>query len=537
MLGPSRAALVAAMAMCGLFASRARQTALAATGHRRFALVVGNNSGGDDTRPLLYATQDARRIHSLLTGAGGVHPDDAILLLDGTSDEFWRALGAVEAKVAHAGQAGERTALVVYYSGHAKDGVLRLGRTHVPMADVKAHLTAAPADVRIGIFDSCRSGVVTRTKGARRAPAFEVEANSGAETRGVVILTSSGFDEDSQEADSIGGSYFSHHLVSGLRGDADRSGDKRVTLSEAYAYAYAHTVADTADSAAGAQHPTFSYDLKGNGDLVLTDMGSWREGLVVPAAAPAGTYFVVDKDVIVAEIVKTTNVERQIAVGPGRYMIKRRLADRLRIGEVRISSGQLLSLDETTLHDAPFSDDPVKGISREPTSRFSLGVAGSLQAFFDAPTRDGLFPPAGLVGAELLVRDFFRRNWVWGADLAFGGTRGTLLRPTITLPFRFSEVALGSSLFAEWPSASGRVVPFFGARVAFMFMSRTFEGSAIPAQTFSTFSPGLLGGGRYRFSDGVSAVARARVHYLLYNIDENRSLGYWELALAMAYEF
>src|SRR6185503_7024142 len=170
--------------------------------------------------------------------------------------------------------------LIVYYSGHAKDGALRLGDSQVPLGALKTRLGQAPFDVRIGIFDSCQSGALTRTKGARKAPAFEVDARSGRETRGTVILTSSASDEDSQESDQIGGSYFSHHLTSGLLGGADKSGDGRVTLSEAYAYAYDRTVADTADSTAGAQHPTFSYDLSGNGDLVLTDVAARREGLV-----------------------------------------------------------------------------------------------------------------------------------------------------------------------------------------------------------------------------------------------------------------
>ena len=32
-------------------------------------------------------------------------------------------------------------------------------------------------------------------------------------------------------------------------------------------------------------------------------------------------------------------------------------------------------------------------------------------------------------------------------------------------------------------------------------------------------------------------LGRGRVHYLLYNIDENRSLGYWELSAGLAYDF
>jgi hypothetical protein len=30
---------------------------------------------------------------------------------------------------------------------------------------------------------------------------------------------------------------------------------------------------------------------------------------------------------------------------------------------------------------------------------------------------------------------------------------------------------------------------------------------------------------------------RGRVHYLLYNVEENRSLGYWELSLGLSYDF
>src|SRR5262249_12296741 len=103
-----------------------------------------------------------------------------------------------------------------------------------------------------GSFDSCRSGAVTRSKGARKAPTFEVESDAGRGAKGLVILTSSASDEHSQESDQIGGSYFSHHLASGAVGDAGRSGDGRVRLSQVYADAYDRTVADAVESAAGA---------------------------------------------------------------------------------------------------------------------------------------------------------------------------------------------------------------------------------------------------------------------------------------------
>ena len=193
-----------------------------------------------------------------------------------------------------------------------------------------------------------------------------------------------------------------------------------MTLSEAYAYAYDRTVADTADSAAGAQHPTFSYDLAGNGDLVLTDIVSRREGLLFPADAPGGTYFLVDgKGFVSAEIVKASGSERRIALAPGRYRVKRRLPDRLRVGVVEIPAGQLVALVEPMLRDAPFSDDPVKGPARDPISiaHWSMGLGGGYQSVFAAPSA-GLFPAASMVGLEFALRDFFRRDWVWGFDVA-----------------------------------------------------------------------------------------------------------------------
>jgi Caspase domain len=504
---------------------------------RRFAVIVGNDRGGGDTRPLLYARADARKVHDILTRLGGVRADDAQLVLDGSAQDVLTALATAERRAGDAQKHGERTALVLYYSGHAKDGALRLGDTRLPLDSLKARMASSPVDVRIAIFDSCRSGELTRTKGARRAPAFQIQAEGPRGAKGLVILTSSASDEDSQESDLVGGSYFSHHLASGLLGGADRSGDGRVTLFEAYAYAYDRTVADTAESAAGAQHPTFSYDLAGNGDLVLTDVAARREGVYLPREAPGGVYYMVDRQgFVAAEIVKGSDVDRRVALAPGKYRIKRRLADRLRVGEIEVASGQMITLEEGRLRDAPFSDDPVKGATRaDLTSRWSLGVGGGFQSVFDAPTRESLFPPTGLLGVELQLRNFLRRDWVWGLDVGGGSANGVVALPSNTaVPFRFNELSLASSLVVEWPHRY--LTPFVGGRMALLLMTRRFDNDAFPAQFFSTLSPGIVGGVTWHVSRDWAVILRSRVHYLLYNVDENRSLGFWELATAVSYD-
>jgi uncharacterized caspase-like protein len=535
---------LALLALAAAFAIAPAAPPAAAQASRRFALVVGNDEGGPGTRPLLYAAEDARKIYAVLTELGGVRSGDLELVLNQSASDVLAALGRVEAAAAAAGRRGERTALFVYYSGHAKDGQLRLGGSRLDLRGLTERLKQATAHVTIAVFDSCQAGVVTRTKGARKGPAFAVEADGSHETRGLVLLTSSSADEDSQESDAIGGSYFSHHLISGLRGSADRSGDRRVTLSEAYAYAHARTIADTAETAAGAQHPTFAYDLKGNGDLVLTDLGHRREGIYVPPQAPPGTYYVVDaiRGMVVVEIEKPAGRERPIALAPGRYRIKRRLPDRLRVGDIDVPVGRWAFLDEARLRDAPFSDDPVKGVRRDLPSRYSLSVGGTYQSFFDRPTRESLFPAAGMLALELVVRDYFRRRWVWGIDVAAGNGEATLVAPRIdvTLPFKMTEIAAGASLFREWPVLDGRLVPFVGGRLALMVMSRTFAGAgqAVPDQSFATFSPGVLFGLRYELPWGLSLWARSRVHYVLYNVSEtSRSLAYFELGSLLSYEF
>ena len=506
----------------------------------RFALVAGNDNGGAGTRPLAYARDDARKVWDVLTRLGGVRGEDAALLLDADAAQFNGALAEAERRARAAAARGEKTALIVFYSGHAKDGRLRLGDSDLPVASLKARLSQASFDVRIGIFDACQSGALTRTKGARRAPAFEIDARGAREAHGMVILTSSASDEDSQESDLIGGSYFSHHLASGMLGGADKSGDGRVTLSEAYAYAYDRTVADTAESAAGAQHPTFSYDLAGNGDLVLTDVIARREGLVFPAEAPSGAYFLVDgKGFVAAEVVKVEGAERRIALAPGRYRIKRRLADRLRVGQIEIPRGQLVALSEPMLSDAPFSDDPVKGPGRESiTSHWSMGVGAGFQTVFAAPS-EGLFPATGTLGIDVTLRDYFRRDWSFGFDGVLGGKNSSVPVAGGTLPYKFSEVQLATSLQTEWHRHGwGPVVPFLGGRVAVLKMTRKFEDQALPDQSFATVSPGFFAGLRVGIGRAWSLVLRSRLQYLLYNVDaNNRSLGTWEATAFLQYDF
>ena len=501
---------------------------------RRFALVVGDSYGGAGTRPLRYAERDARRIHSILVRLGGVREEDARLLTAADADDLRRALKDLESRSQAARARGEETLLFVYFSGHAKDGELRLRDTRLPLSELRSELQDAPADVRIGLLDSCQSGVITRMKGARPAPAFDVTRAREAGPRGLVLIASSAADEESQESDEIAGSFFTHYLASGLLGDADASGDGKVTLAEAYAYAYGRTVGSTADTRAGAQHPVYLYDLGGAGDVVLTELEPARGGLLF-GAADEGVYVVLDASRrAVAEVAKASGVSRKLALAPGNYLVKKRLEDALLVGDLKVEDA-LVEVADAKMSRRKLEDDPQKGASGP---RFSLLGTGGYQFFFDSAVRNGLFPPAALAGVELSARDDLGHHLAWGLDFALGGGASTLRLPEVDpIPVRFGEVSGGASLWRDF-ELSDSWTASAGGRVAFLFLSRTFPGhSDLPSQSFFTVTPGLTVALRWRFADRWSAVARGRVNYLFYNVDQSKSLGYAEGALGVDYAF
>lgn len=461
-----------------------------AGGVRRLGVFIGNDRGGEGTRPLRHAEDDAHRMFDLFVRLGGVLPEDAQLLLGRDAAAARKALEVAERKAAQAQSAGDKVVLVLFFSGHGKEGALRLGDSALPMAEVRERLAKSPIDVRVAIVDACRSGALTRTKGARLAPAFELDDGARLGARGMVLLASSSEHEEAHESAELRGSYFTHHFASALLGSGDASGDGRVTLSEAYAHAYARTVAETSASASGVQHPTFSFDLEGSGDLVLTDLQARREGVVVPATAPEGTYWVVDdQGAIAAEVDKRGSRAVRIALAPGAYLVRRRLEDRLRLGSVDVRPGQLAVVEESGLRDAPFSDDPVKGevLEQALSTRPLVGVELGGGTWLRQPA--GLFATAPALGLRLDLQRAFSGTVGLAFGLGFASARSTLPIGATALPFQYTALQAHADVLAEPWSGAGWS-PYLAGRLTWMTMLRRFDDPSLPVQFHTTFVPG-----------------------------------------------
>ncbi|MGC3999567.1 MAG: caspase family protein [Anaeromyxobacter sp.] len=295
-----RLALAALATAAGLSAGPAAGQA-APLAIRRLALVTGANDGGPERARLRYAISDAERFARVLQQMGGVAGPDLILLLDPDAAGLRAAMADLKRRVGRSA-AEARTEVILYYSGHSDEDGLLLRGDRIPYRELRAWLEGTGAGVRIGILDSCASGNFTRGKGGIRTTPFLVDAST--QVSGQVILTSSSADEASQESDRIGASFFTHYLVTGLRGAADASRDGKVTLSEVYQFAFHETLARTERTRSGPQHPAWDIALVGAGDVVMTDLRGTGATLVLPAPV-VGRFFVRDAgERLVAELRK-----------------------------------------------------------------------------------------------------------------------------------------------------------------------------------------------------------------------------------------
>ncbi len=316
------------------------QDLFAVDGVQRWVLAVGANDGGAKRETLQYAVSDAQNFVQVMETMGGV--DAGVLLSDPGIEHLEEALHALHNRVASAEAA--RREVIIYYSGHADEHGLRLGESLFSYARLRGAMDRMEAEVHIAILDACASGAITRLKGGRRQKAFMVDASS--DMRGYAFLTSSSEDEAAQESDAIGASFFSHYLVSGLRGAADVTGDGRVTLNEAYHFAFQNTLEGTERTQGGAQHPAYDIKMTGTGDVVMTDVRQTSAGLILSEALQ-GRFFIRNANrQLIAELFKPAGRRVELGLEPGKYRVHMARQIQSATASVELEIGQREVLDE-----------------------------------------------------------------------------------------------------------------------------------------------------------------------------------------------
>ncbi len=289
----------------------------AEAGTRRFAIVLGNNAGSSDRPPLRFAESDAGKMARVLAELGDVAPDDVFLLQGQRTGELERAFIRVRQRAVAARAAPDtRVVVLFYYSGHADGEALELGTERVLYTRLRSLLSGTGADLKVVVIDACKSGAALAQRGGKPAPAFVIQLRDELTATGEAFITSSAADEAALESEELKGGLFTHSFVSGLRGAADVSGDKQVTLAEVYRHAHDRTLAATALLGTG-QHALYDYRLSGQGEFVLASLQRSSSVLELPTGADRALITDLARDQIVAEV--QTGSGREIALPSGRY--------------------------------------------------------------------------------------------------------------------------------------------------------------------------------------------------------------------------
>jgi hypothetical protein len=302
-------------------------------------------------------------------------------------------------------------------------------------------------------------------------------------------MASSSATELSQESESLRSSYFTHHLLVGLRGAGDADGDGRVTLAEAYRYAYNQTLAATAATAVGSQHATLETGLRGKGEVVLTYPASSSSQLELPSSLagellvsvePAGT--------VLAEVYKAAGHPLRLALPPGRYLAIHRNGSRARRCELALADHHTAVLDPAGCADVDLVAVSAKGAGAPPRSRWvleaGLGASTARNDRYIGRLEDFGFHDTiyfGLPRFSLSLTRALTRHLAVGFEVASLDERVFKRESSSTTlsgqneRFWWAAYAAGAFALANYPFWRDHLIPYARAGVAVTFARTSYQ--------------------------------------------------------------
>jgi Caspase domain len=410
----------------------------------RLLVSIGNDVGDPADAPLDYAERDAERVAALFTEVGEVASRHAVVVVGQPTEAVQLKLAETIGQVRELTQQGRDVTLFVYVSSHAREGFFHWRGTRYAISELRSVVESSGARFTVLVVDACDSGLAAQARGGRVVAPFSVSVTPSV-VRGSVYVASSGPAEASQEQAQLRGGLFTHHWLTGLRGDADVDGDGQVSLNEAYGHAYRRTVAG---AAFGGQHPTFDIDATGTGEVVLTRPSTARSTVVFPSELE-GDFVLVrqPRADIVAELQKERGRVVRLAVTPGRYSLRKRMGLRVGVTELDLPYGGQQLVDERSLQIQHFAEVASKGGLTElhPWSIAAWADLENEQLQGHGPRVHGGVSLRGAVGA-------------WWARAGLGMTGGLASNARLTT----SEVAGTARLSAGWRLLDWAIIPYVG---------------------------------------------------------------------------
>ncbi len=217
---------------------------------------------------LKYTDDDAYHIYAFLKSPeGGALPDEQIRVLiddDANRANIIRTMRQVFL------QADENDVVILYYSGHGLPGsFLPVDfdgfNNKLQHQDIKDVFGETKAKHKLVLADACHSGSLLSMRAASSNAAvhttlkkyYDAFENSKG---GTALLLSSKGDEYSLEDKGLRQGIFSHYLIRGLKGEADKNKNKIVTVTELFDFVHSKVRVYTGN----AQTPTMTGEFDPN---------------------------------------------------------------------------------------------------------------------------------------------------------------------------------------------------------------------------------------------------------------------------------
>jgi hypothetical protein len=203
------------------------------------ALIIGV-SDYNEMKKLAFSDDDAQHIFDFLQSeAGGSVPSSQIILLKDQQATHKNVMTAANQLFS---KANPEDLILFYFSGHGlpgaflpvdSDGVMH----RINHEEVKAILLHSPAKHKLVFADACHSGSFRSVSENEPFSHLLYESLAGS-SGGLGLLLSSKTEEFSHEFDGIKSGVFSHFLIRGLTGEAEKNMDGLVSVSELFDYVF-----------------------------------------------------------------------------------------------------------------------------------------------------------------------------------------------------------------------------------------------------------------------------------------------------------
>ncbi|WP_163862420.1 caspase family protein [Myxococcus eversor] len=504
---------------------------------RRMALLVGISEFDDPHwRGLRYPAKDATDLAAAMLDPARGRFDQVRVLTrpeDTTRAAILAALRELR-KQAHRPD----DVVVVYFSAHgtlARDatGELRrflvtrdasyraIAQTALSMDMLKAEFDALSSRRRLLVLASCHSG-----NGKSLLPKELEKELAGVKSgfyarpleessRASMVFAACDWGETAREDEGLRNDIYTHFLVEGLGGGADRNTDGAVTATEAHDYARRRTFAFTE----GRQRPSAEILEVGADPVVLSGniARTGRPELFSYNPRLDGFTLKVDGEA-------RTELPGGAAVTPGKRTVELTKGDAVLLRrDVEVSAGERLPLEQLLSEAFP---------------RRSLSLLGGMFTFADERSRKELLPLAPEVAVSLRLEDRPLPDFGLLFDVSFStGRRALQLQPDDEIPFRYTTFSAGMALPYLWRWE--RLTLFAGPRVAALYLGRSFEVDTLASgQSFFTVSPGVVGGMVLRVGERLELMTQAQLMLTYVVVDgEGQAVGFTGGWAGVGYRF